>query len=190
MTIPSRHIDDARTIRALAHPVRIALLQLLLVRGPLTATEAGEALGESASSASFHLRTLARYGYVEEAGAGPGRRRPWRAVREEQRIESQRLSGDAAIAGDELARVLAARGEQQYENWLRRRHAESPEWRGAANETNVVLRLSREEAAELTDELDELLARWRHAVRDPEPGDGRRAVLLNLRAFPLAEDGR
>src|SRR5690242_502623 len=46
VTIPTRQVDDARTIRALAHPVRLALLQLLVARGPLTATEAGEALGE------------------------------------------------------------------------------------------------------------------------------------------------
>ena len=190
MTIPSRSLDDARVIRALAHPVRLALLQLLVVRGPLTATEAGEALGESPASASFHLRTLAKYGYVEEAGAGPGRRRPWRAVREQQHIEQQRLSGEAVLAGDELSRVLAARGEELYEGWLRRRRLEAPEWRGLANEINVVLRLGPDEAAQLNQELDDLLARWIHAVREPEPDDGRRAVLLALRAFPLAEDGR
>jgi hypothetical protein len=74
ITIPGRQLDDAGTIRALAHPTRLTLLQLLLVRGPLTATEAGGVLGESPASASFHLRTLARYGYVEvvDAGAGSG----------------------------------------------------------------------------------------------------------------------
>jgi DNA-binding transcriptional ArsR family regulator len=190
VTIPSRHLDDARVIRALAHPVRLALLQLLIVRGPLTATEAGETLGESPASASFHLRTLAKYGYVEEAGAGPGRRRPWRAVRQQQNIEQQRLSGEAVMAGEELSRVLAARGEQLYEGWLRRRRTEPEEWRGLANEINVVLRLASDEAAQLNQELEDLLARWTHAVREPEPDDARRPVLLALRAFPLADDGR
>ena len=188
--MPSRRLDDARTIRALAHPLRLALLQLLFVRGPLTATEAGEALGESPASASFHLRTLAKYGYVEEAGAGPGRRRPWRAVREQQHVEQEQLSGEARLAGDELSRVLSAWNEDLYEGWLRRRPAESPQWRGRANEINAVLRLSPEEADALNRELDEVLARWDHAVRDPRPDDGRRSVLLALRAFPLAEDGR
>ena len=190
VTIPARQLEDARAIRALAHPVRLALLQLLIVRGPLTATEAGEALGESPASASFHLRTLAKYGYVEEAGAGPGRRRPWRAVREQQHIEQERLSGEAVLAGDELSRVLAARNDELYEGWLRRRRLEAPEWRGLANEINVVLRLGTDEAAQLNQELDDLLARWVDAVREPEPDDGRRPVLLALRAFPLAEDGR
>ncbi len=188
--MPQRHLDDTRAIRALAHPLRLALLQLLFVRGPLTATEAGEALDESPASASFHLRTLAKYGYVEEAEPGPGRRRPWRAVREQQRVEQARLSGDAVLAGDELSRVLAARGEELYQGWLRRRRTEPEPWRGAANEVNAVLRLSPDEAAALGAELDALLARWTPTIRDPEPGDGRRAVMLSLRTFPLAEDGR
>src|SRR4051794_26471252 len=121
MTIPSRFLEDARVIRALAHPLRLALLQLLIVRGPLTASEAGEALGESPASASFHLRTLAKYGYVEEAGAGPGRRRPWRAVRQQQHIEQERLSGEAVMAGGEPARRRAGGDEGGVEGGLRRR---------------------------------------------------------------------
>jgi DNA-binding transcriptional ArsR family regulator len=190
VTIPSRQLEDARVIRALAHPLRLALLQLLIVRGPLTATEAGEALGESPASASFHLRTLAKYGYVEEAGGGPGRRRPWRAVREQQHIEQERLSGEAILAGDELSRVLAARGQELYEGWLRRRGLEPPEWRGQAKEINAVLRLGPDEAVQLNRELADLLARWEHRISEPEPGDGRRPVLLEIRMFPLAEDGR
>jgi DNA-binding transcriptional ArsR family regulator len=190
VSIPSRQVGDARTIRALAHPLRLALLQLLVVRGPLTATEAGEALGESPASASFHLRTLAKYGYVEEAGGGPGRRRPWRAVREQQNIDHQQLAGGAAVAGEELSRVLAAHAEQLYEGWLRRRHAEDPAWRGLSDETNVVLRLGPDEAARLNQELGDLLDRWTYAVRDPEPDDGQRSVFLATRTFPLAEDGQ
>lgn len=60
-------------MRALAHPVRSSLLELLIIDGPITATEAGERLGESPTTCSFHLRQLARYGFVEEAGGGPGR---------------------------------------------------------------------------------------------------------------------
>ena len=35
-------------------------------------------LGESPANCAFHLRTLAKYGFVEEAGGGRGRERPWR----------------------------------------------------------------------------------------------------------------
>src|SRR4030088_3589210 len=69
---------DPRALRALAHPLRLRLLELLVLRGPMTATEAADLLGESPANCSFHLRTLAKYGYVEEAGGGRGRQRPWR----------------------------------------------------------------------------------------------------------------
>jgi DNA-binding transcriptional ArsR family regulator len=72
--------SDARAIRALAHPVRLSLLELLAHTGTLTATQASEILGESPANCAFHLRTLARYGFVAEAGGGRRRERPWRRV--------------------------------------------------------------------------------------------------------------
>src|ERR1700685_4122500 len=73
-----RKVTDARTMRALAHPVRIALVEALSLGGAMTATQVGERIGESATTCSFHLRQLAKYGFVEEAGGGTGRSRPWR----------------------------------------------------------------------------------------------------------------
>jgi predicted ArsR family transcriptional regulator len=57
-----------------------ALLEALWHAGTLTATQAGEMLGETPANCAFHLRTLARYGLAEEAGGGKGRERPWRRV--------------------------------------------------------------------------------------------------------------
>ena len=37
---------------------------------------------------SWHLQTLAKYGFVEEAGGGKGRSRPWRIVTEGTRINA------------------------------------------------------------------------------------------------------
>ena len=79
-SLEPRKLTDPRTMRAVAHPVRIALLEVLTAEGPLTATQAGELIGESPTTCSFHLRQLAKYGFIEEAGAGPGRQRPWRLI--------------------------------------------------------------------------------------------------------------
>ena len=68
-------LTDPRALRAYAHPVRMALVGLLRTEGPLTATRAAELLGESSGTCSFHLRQLAKYGLVEEAGGGTGPRR-------------------------------------------------------------------------------------------------------------------
>src|SRR6266480_7471248 len=73
-------LTDPRALRAIAHPVRMRLVGLLRREGPLTATRAAELLGESSGTCSFHLRQLARYGLVEEAGGGTGREKPWRAT--------------------------------------------------------------------------------------------------------------
>src|SRR6202046_3683018 len=73
-----RKITDARTLRGLAHPVRLALVEELALGGAMPATEIGERIGETATTCSFHLRQLAKYGFVEEAGGGAGRSRPWR----------------------------------------------------------------------------------------------------------------
>ena len=73
-----RELTDPAVMRALSHPLRLSLLEELIHAGTLTATQAGEILGETPANCAFHLRTLARYGLVEEAGGGKGRERPWR----------------------------------------------------------------------------------------------------------------
>jgi hypothetical protein len=75
---PRYQVNDPAAMRALAHPLRWVLLEALEHAGTLTATQAGEILGETPANCAFHLRTLARYGLVEEAGGGKGRERPWR----------------------------------------------------------------------------------------------------------------
>ncbi|HWJ42006.1 MAG TPA: helix-turn-helix domain-containing protein, partial [Solirubrobacterales bacterium] len=66
-------LTDPRALRAMAHPTRLELIGLLRRGGPLTATRAARQIGESPASCSFHLRQLAKYGLVEEAGGGRGR---------------------------------------------------------------------------------------------------------------------
>lgn len=49
---------------------------------PATATECAPVAALSPSACSYHLRQLARYGFVEQdhAAAANNRERPWRAV--------------------------------------------------------------------------------------------------------------
>ena len=105
----ARELTDPRTMRALAHPVRLALLEALAHHGPLTATEAAEHVGESPSNCSFHLRQLAKYGFVEEAEGGAGRRRPWRAVSIGTQFSDVHEDTETALAAGTLGRVIAER---------------------------------------------------------------------------------
>src|SRR3954449_12894055 len=102
-------ITDPKAMRALAHPVRMALLDALTVHQQLTATEAGEIVGESPANTSFHLRQLAKYGYVEEAEAGAGRRRPWKRKHLGMRFTEVHEDPETAAAARELSRTMSHR---------------------------------------------------------------------------------
>ena len=79
MTQVRRPLTDPTAMRALAHPARLAILNRLQIEGPGTATEVAEVVGVTPSAASYHLRMLAKYGFVEDAPArGDGRERLWR----------------------------------------------------------------------------------------------------------------
>src|SRR5215510_7400059 len=104
-----RELTDPKAMRALAHPVRLALLEALTDAGALTATEAGEIVKESPANASFHLRQLAKYGYVEEAEGGTGRRRPWKRKALGMRFSEVHKDPETEAAARELSRTMSSR---------------------------------------------------------------------------------
>src|SRR5580692_1100658 len=91
-------LTDPKMMRALAHPARIAIWSHIALRGSVTATECAEVAGLSPSACSYHLRTLAKYGFIEEdrASAANGRERPWRARR--LLVENMRASSEEVRA--------------------------------------------------------------------------------------------
>lgn len=184
-----RRIDDATTLRALAHPVRLALMEHLTVLGPLTATEAAELVGESPSSCSFHLRQLAKYGFVEEAGDGTGRRRPWRIARIGMTIDSD--TGDLATrrAGGEVMRLLRERQLDRYRRWTAERTTWPEEWRRAAIDDEYAFWVTPEELEALHEELGaRLFALVKQRLSDPSSRPaGAIPVELLLLAYPMEE---
>jgi|SRR5215470_17600707 len=103
------NLTDPKAIRALAHPLRWALLEALADAGTLTATQASEMLGESPANCAFHLRTLAKYGFVEEAGGGRGRERPWRRVYDTLSWGTRAEDPQFTLAAQALDQVLLDR---------------------------------------------------------------------------------
>src|SRR5579875_548422 len=99
-------------MRAMAHPTRLALLDALRREGELTATRAAELLDESPGNMSWHLQTLAKYGFVEETGDGKGRSRPWRIASVRTRFNPRPDDPGASAANDELAMLMIDRGVQ------------------------------------------------------------------------------
>jgi hypothetical protein len=185
-----RSLNDARTLRALAHPLRIELMDQLSFRGPMTATQCAALVGESPSSCSFHLRTLARYGFVEEAEGGTGRQRPWRVVTLGNRWDSGPSTPPAErAAGETLARLVRDRDRQLHEDYLARADEFGPEWGRAAVQSNFGGYLT---PAELQEIGEKLLAMWvpymeRIGAAPADRPAGARLVHMAAYGFPRAD---
>jgi predicted ArsR family transcriptional regulator len=145
-------------MRALTHPLRVALLELLWREGSINATEAASELGESQASCSFHLRQLAKFGFVQEVEGARGRARPWRLSRRGMRVANVQDDPQAAIAWAALERLLRDRQLDRYRAWLEGRSAYSREWRQAAHHSHHVAWLTPEELCAVADRITELLA--------------------------------
>ncbi len=136
VTRDRREISDARTMRALAHPTRLALLDVLRREGELTATRAAELLDDSPGNMSWHLQTLAKYGFVEETGEGKGRSRPWRISSVRNRFITPPDDPEATAAGDALVLLFIDRAVEQQRAWLADHDSYSRDWQDAAFLTN------------------------------------------------------
>jgi DNA-binding transcriptional ArsR family regulator len=180
-----KRLTDPKALRALAHPVRLELVGLLRRQGPLTATKAAELLGESSGTTSFHLRQLAKYGLVEEAGGGQGRERPWRATAMFTGWPDVADSPEVAAASDLLRVVIAERYFEQLMRWLESRDSEPSEWQEAAHFGDTLLWLTADELRTLGEEEQALIERYLGRQTGPElrPSDARLVTHLHI-AFP------
>jgi len=187
----SVELSDPRALRALAHPVRLELIGLLRHGGPLTATQAGNRIGESPASCSFHLRQLAKYGLVEEAGGGHGRERPWQATAISTEWASRGSDDEADAAGAMLSRVVIERYFQAALAWLDRRPSEDPEWVDAAAMSDALIYMTAAELRELDKGIRDLLEPYLKRLEDREPpAAGARPVNVIALGIPLADRER
>jgi predicted ArsR family transcriptional regulator len=178
-------LTDPRALRAYAHPVRMKLVGLLRTEGPLTATRAGELLGESSGTTSFHLRQLAKYGLVEEAGGGTGREKPWRATTTSTGWDAAAGTPDLAAATGMLNTVIAEQYFEQLMRWQEARPDEPAEWQEASPLGDTILYVTAEELSELSSKVAELVDEYFERQVRPElrPAGSRLVTWLHL-AFP------
>jgi DNA-binding transcriptional ArsR family regulator len=178
-------VTDPRAIKALTHPLRLDLLELLASTGPATAAQCGRLLGVPQANCSFHLRQLARYGFVEDAGLGEDRReRQWRVANPRPTIRID--SGGDHLLRQHLERVVVDRETAAIRAYAGREHDESPQWRGALGMASGIASLTPEEAADLKAKWTALLEPY--AARDDGPHPGRRHIRYFFAATPLGED--
>jgi len=112
--------SDPERIRALAHPLRLALLEFLDDTGEATATQCAKHTGETVANCSFHLRLLARYGFIEPAEPR-GRERPWRPSAHREQFEPDESVPGSVRAVVELAEVAVRQEAEGFIAFLRER---------------------------------------------------------------------
>src|ERR1700683_4917748 len=178
-------LTDPRMMRALAHQARIEIWTYLGLHGPATATECAEVAGLSPSACSYHLRTLARYGFVEEDRASAaGRERPGRA-RFLPFTMSEDPSEPAAtrVAGRLLAENIRAAAEAARLRYVERETPYPAEWQAASGEMFSVAHVTAAELDEMRAKVLEVMAAY---IRlDPaERSPGALPVRLMVDMFP------
>jgi DNA-binding transcriptional ArsR family regulator len=179
-------LTDPRMMRALAHPARIAIWTHLGMRGPATATECAEIAGLSPSACSYHLRTLARYGFVEEdrASAADGRERPWRARMLAFHIGAgPGVPTATQVASRILVENMRAAAEENRARYVARQSEYPADWQDAAGELFSVAHVTPEELKRMREQVIEVMAPYVRVEPDSRP-TGARPVRITLDLFP------
>jgi DNA-binding transcriptional ArsR family regulator len=161
---PSFHITDTAALRALAHPLRQRIVWELSVRKYGRAADLAKIIGEPANSVSYHLRTLANAGMVEEAPefARDSRDRVWRMAHPEGYYTAPGSPASDMLIEEQLSWVRAMITEELPRDEITARG----EYLGAAM-------LTKDEAHTMFMEVAEVLERWRlygaeAATADPD----------------------
>lgn len=102
--------SDPAVLRALAHPLRVEILELLddAQGGEVTASEIAERTGKTVANCSFHLRTLERAGFVER-GEPRGREKPWRAPHRSRDLRPDPSDADSVRAAGAVGALYVQR---------------------------------------------------------------------------------
>ncbi|MFJ8658649.1 helix-turn-helix domain-containing protein [Streptomyces sp. NPDC093795] len=181
---------DPRSLRGLAHPLRIRLLRALRHHGPATASQLAERLDESSGATSYHLRQLAAHGFVEDDPTrGKGRERWWKAAQQGTTVdESLHLNADPEVRGamEVYLHEIATIHTQELNTWLGTRHDWDGDWAASTDMSDFTLRLPPERLRELRDEIHSLIDSYQKGA-DPDAPDAAR-VRMHLHAFPQHED--
>lgn len=181
-------ILDAGALRALAHPLRVKIYDILSQYGPQTASMLADRLGESSGSTSYHLRALAKHDLIREVeGRGTARERWW-----------ERPRGGVSFWNPEVSRTPSGRAATQIvmSEFFRHRQEQllefiasglgSPEepWHEASLISTASAFLTAEQTLELSKKIQALIDEAVDTYRD-QTGEGVRPVTIRNDLFPL-----
>jgi DNA-binding transcriptional ArsR family regulator len=178
-------IPDLDSLRVLTHPLRLKLLGELRRNGPATASGLGARLGESSGATSYHLRALAKAGFVvDEPERGTTRERWWRSAHRSTHLEVPQGGDDALPLGAEYLRLIARTYSESMLHFTDSIETIAEDygkgWHDGFTLSDYQVDVTPAEARELIDELNETILRYR---RDDAPAGARRAT-VQFQVFP------
>ncbi len=188
-----RHVPlDGARLKALAHPLRVQLLDALSTYGPATASALAERLGESSGATSYHLRQLEKSGFVrEDAARGSARERWWERVPGPVAVDVAGLPDDSVerAAGELILAEWSRTRRRLLDDFMARGERLLPsEWLAASDITTMNLLLTSDQLASLNRELNAVGERYKELYRG-QSGDDVRPVELQLNLFPVVDAG-
>ena len=194
MTNPQRPTDgirslDMTSLKALAHPLRVKIVDTLTTYGSFTASGLAERLGESSGATSYHLRQLEKHGFVRENTAkGSARERWWERSPEgisvmpieyppssAERSASDLLTREWQVNRDALLNEFITHGSELEQRWFE-----------ASTLNTLSLRVTSDQLAELVAEIETITERY-SALYKKEGVPGTRPVQIQLNAFPVMD---
>ena len=185
---PIRQVDTA-SLKALAHPLRVQILEMLSRYGAQTASSLGELLSESSGSTSYHLRQLAKYDFVREVeGEGTARERWWERRPGALQITSPELADSPAA--EEAQRLVTREFEHGRQAALAGFMAHGAddldaEWMDAASILTSNARMNSEQLGRFARAVEGHALKLLQEIKAEGEQDGARPVQLHFNAFPI-----
>jgi hypothetical protein len=158
---------DAKRLRALAHPLRWKLIDLLDSEGTATATRCAEVLGESVASCSYHLGILGKYGYTEHVPGQVGKEKPWRMVGPSQDLLPPGLDTEGKLAAEAAMEAFLDHELARLKDRARRHDLEPQEWLEASRVVGASTWMTAAELHEISDQLTRLALTHKERAEDP-----------------------
>jgi len=185
-------IVDGSALRALAHPLRVRIYDILSQYGPQTASSLAQMTGESSGSTSYHLRALAKHGLITESeGRGNGRERWW-----------ERPRGSVSFGSPEGLKTPSGRAATQVvmTEFFNRRHQQlmeyiaegiaHPDRTDNATITTATAWLTEEQMGQLVARMQSVIDEYVETYRDQKQnGKDVRPVTIRADVFPLPQEG-
>jgi DNA-binding transcriptional ArsR family regulator len=182
---------DLVALRALAHPLRVEILDTLSTYGSFTASGLAERLGESSGATSYHLRQLEKHGFVREVeGRGTTRERWW-----------ERSPGSINVGSEDAVRTPAGRSaatmifrqmrfnqERLLTDFVERSHDEqlSQEWQDNSTISTFNTRLTPSQMREFVAAVMKLADKYIIANKNQRVPNSR-PVMVNFNVFPVLD---